>query len=296
MSVTRRHSTTAVGAKPRSSRRLFHADPSTKGSELAEPLTLPSGCELVASTFVVFVWQKQCCVLQTNMTMYCWGRRRSGAVEHVLDKYGLTDSPRLYHINGKDVSAEQWSWLKQVFLFVHRLFDDLETGETIGKMRWINIMECSLAYGVMRRECYHYRKNLYPKGSVLTSFLKHRGVEVEAWYNDDSPPSIFSADDRPTTPLAPPLRSDTPPSGLGDSGRSSGSSSGSAVEVLPLSASASASDPASAASFAIVPRVDGLGDREWLSDVHIANLMFLLLCGQLVLPWRCAICSSVFTR
>ena len=73
-----------------------------------------------------------------------------------------------------------WSWLKQIFVVVHQMFDDMETCETASKVRWINIMQCGMAYDVMRRECYHYHRNLYPKGSVLTSFLKRHGVEVEA--------------------------------------------------------------------------------------------------------------------
>jgi hypothetical protein len=55
-------------------------------------LTLPDGCHLVAGTFVVFRWEERHCVLQANVTLYCWGRRRSGAIEHVLDKYGWTQS------------------------------------------------------------------------------------------------------------------------------------------------------------------------------------------------------------
>jgi hypothetical protein len=68
----------------RKSRRLsspsssFHRDLSTQ-------LTLPEGCHLVANTFVIFKWQDQCCLLQTNLTLYCWGGRRSGALEYVLE-------------------------------------------------------------------------------------------------------------------------------------------------------------------------------------------------------------------
>ena len=85
-------------AKPRSSRRLFPTAPSTDPDDPTR-LTLPSDCELVAGTFVVFKWQDHYCMLQVNVTLYCWGRRRSGAIEHVLDKYGLTHSPQLYRIN-----------------------------------------------------------------------------------------------------------------------------------------------------------------------------------------------------
>ena len=262
----------AATAKPRSSRRLFHAEPLTAFGESAHQLTLPSECELVANTFVVFKWQRQYCVLQANVTMYCWGRRRSGAIEHVLEKYGLTNSPQLYHVNGKEVSDDQWSWLKQIFLVIHRLFDDLETGDTLGKLRWINIMQCSLAYELMRRECYRYHHNLYPKGSVLTSFLKHRGVEVEAWY--DASRSFIVTTDRLSTP--PPLlsRSQTPPSDRSHVDGSGGCSGSTALS--PPSPSAVAGDAS-------------LGEREWLSDIHIANLMFLLLCGQLALLEYCSV-------
>ena len=58
-------------------------------------LSLPTNCELVANTFVIFRWENQYCVLQVNATLYCWGRRRSGAIEHVLEKYGLAHSPQL---------------------------------------------------------------------------------------------------------------------------------------------------------------------------------------------------------
>jgi hypothetical protein len=234
----------ATITQPRSSRRLF---PTDSLDSTHQQLCLPSGCELVANTFVVFKWQKKCCVLQANLTLYCWGRRRSGAIEHVLDKYGLTHSPQLYRINGKEVGDDQWRWLKQIFLIVHRLFDDKELGDSLGKVRWINIVECSLAYDVMRRECYHYHQNLYPKGKVLTSYLKRSGIEVEQWYELPS----LATDDPP--PLS---RPQTPPS------NSSQESRGESPSVSSC----------------------GLGQREWLSDVHIANLMFLLLCRQLVLP------------
>ena len=54
----------------------------------APPLVLPPDCELVADTFLVFQWQGRYCALQNNVTMYCWGQRRSGAIEHVLERYG----------------------------------------------------------------------------------------------------------------------------------------------------------------------------------------------------------------
>ena len=234
----------ATITQPRSSRRLF---PTDSPDSTQQQLSLPSGCELVANTFVVFKWQNRCCVLQANLTLYCWGRRRSGAIEHVFSKYGLTYSPQLHRINGKEVDDEQWRWLKQIFLVVHRLFDDKEMGDSLGKVRWINTVECSLAYDVMRRECYHYHQNLYPKGKVLTSYLKRHGIEVEQWYE----PPPLATDDPP--PL---IRPQTPPSN---------SSQGSRGKSLSASSS-------------------GLGEREWLSDVHIANLMFLLLCRQIVLP------------
>ena len=240
-------------SKPRSSRRLFSTSPSSADVAESAELVLPPDCELVAGTFVVLRWENQCCVLQVNVTLYCWGRIRPGAVEHVLDKYGLTHSPQLYRINSRLVSGAQWSWLKQVFVVVHRLFDDKETCETVSKVRWINLMHCGLAYDVMRRECHYYHRNLYPKGSVLTSLLKRHGVEVEPWF------SVAVSDDRPTTPLS--LESGSNSDGLSSSAGS---------------------------STAAVAHVGGggqpLGDREWLSDIHIANLMFLLLYGQLPIP------------
>ena len=221
------------------------------------PFTLPDGCNLVAGTFVVFRWEDRHCVLQANVTLYCWGRRRSGAIEHVLDKYGWTQSSQLLRINSTMVSDAQWRWLKQVFLIVHRLFDDKEIGDTVGKVHWLNVMECRLAYELLLRECHHQQRNVYPKASVFPSFLKQRGVEVDSWpewYSTTAPPPDL---DRAMTP-PPPLQQErgSPPS--------SGSSSlGSALRD---------------------GGVGALGDHEWLSDIHIANLMFLLLHGQLVLP------------
>ncbi len=46
----------------------------------------------------------------------------------------------------------------------------------------------------------------------------------------------------------------------------------------------SGSSTSSADSATTVAVASALGAREWLSDVHIANLMFLLLHGQLALP------------
>jgi hypothetical protein len=132
---------TSSTVKPRSSRRLFGSASAT--SDLSQHLTLPPDCELVANTFLVFKWQQQYCVLQANITLYCWGRRRSGAIEHVLEKYGLTRSSQLHHINCKDLDREQRCWLMHIFLVVHRLFDDLETGT-----RWarcVGSMSCNAA-------------------------------------------------------------------------------------------------------------------------------------------------------
>ena len=175
--------------KPRSSRRLFAASPLDDSTELI----LPSDCELVAGTFVVFKWENSCCILQVNATLYCWGRHRSGAIEHVLAKYDLTQSPQLHRINSKLVSGAQWSWLKQIFIVVHRLFNDSEMCESVAKVRWINIMKCGgMAYEVMRRECYHYHRNLYPKGSVLTSFLNYTAPKLSLGMMDSFlPPRLM---------------------------------------------------------------------------------------------------------
>ena len=261
--------------KPRSSRRLFTTSPSSAEADESTQLVLPSDCELVAGTFVVFRWEGHCCVLQVNVTLYCWGRQRSGAIEHVLDKYGLTHSLQLYRLNSRLVSGEQWSWLKQVFVVVHRLFDHKETCETVSKVRWINLMQCGLAYDVMRRECHYYHRNLYPKGSVFTSFLKLHGVEVEPWFELSD-----ASADRPTTPL-PPLSSASAVSLEAPMSGGSDTSSGGSHQL----------DTTSSAAGSTITGVRGdgssrqaLGDREWLSDIHLANLMFLLLYGQLPVP------------
>ena len=83
----------------RKSRRL--AIPSDTTTEV---LAMPDGCELVAGTFVVFRWREQPCILQVNLTQYCWGGQRSGALELVLEDHGLTHSPQLYHVNSKLVT------------------------------------------------------------------------------------------------------------------------------------------------------------------------------------------------
>ena len=238
----------------RRSRRLL--GPSSADPETTE-LALPEGCALAAGTFVVFAWNKHHCVLQANVTLYCWGRRRSGAIEHVLEKYGWTHMPQLQRINSALVTDAQWRWLKQIFLVVHRLFDDKETGETIGKVHWLNVMDCRLVYDLLLRECHHHRRNLYPKGSMLPSFLKARGVEVDCWPEWYSTTAVLSDLDCPTTP--PPILEVDESNMLSSSGSSSASSSSERGTTI-------------------------LGDREWLSDVHIANLMFVLLHGQLELP------------
>ena len=202
------------------------------------------------------------------MTLYCWGRQRSGAIEHVLDKYGLTDSPQLYRVNSRLVSSAQWSWLKQAFVVVHRLFDDKEMCESVSKVRWINVMQCGLAYDVMRRECHRYHRNLYPKGSVLTSFLKLHGVEIEPWFDWSASETSDASTDRSTTPTL-------------------HLSSSSAVSLEAPSSGGSDSSSSGGKPSSAVAHVGGgqpLGDREWLSDIHIANLMFLLLYGQLPVP------------
>ena len=222
-------------------------------------------------------------MLQVNVTLYCWGRRRSGAIEHVLGKFGLSQSPQLYRINSKLVSGEQWSWLKKVFVAVHRLFDDSEVCESVAKVRWINIMQCGMAYEVLRRECYHYHLNLYPKGSVLTSFLKQNGVEVEPWY--DSYVSSDSTVHRSVIPVTDTSRcSSSNHSGGSGSGGSAGTprSAESATSNGTVSKARTCSDNPAAATTINYP--DVWGDREWLSDVHIANIGFLLLHGQLDVP------------
>ena len=265
--------------KPRSSRRLFDTGANTPASEESTQLVLPTDCQLVAGTFVVFKWEDSCCMLQVNVTMYCWGRRRSGAVEHVLAKYGLSQSSQLYRVNSKLVSSEQWRWLKQVFVVVHRLFDDSEMCESVAKVRWINIMQCGMAYEVLRRECHHYHLNLYPKGSVLTSFLKQNGVEVEPWY--DSYVSSDSTVHRSVIPVTDTSRCSSS-NHSGGSGAGTPRSAESATSNGTVSKARTCSVNPAAATTINYP--DVWGDREWLSDVHIANIGFLLLHGQLDVP------------
>ena len=172
-----------LAMKPRSSRRLFTSTSDQPIPDESSHLALPHDCQLIAGTFLVFKWEGSCCMLQVNVTLYCWGRRRSGAIEHVLDKYGLSLSTQLYRVSSKLVDGARWRWLKHIFVVVHRLFDDSEICESAAKVRWINVMQCAMAYNVMRAECYRYHCNLYPKASVLTSYLKLQGVEVEPWYD-----------------------------------------------------------------------------------------------------------------
>jgi hypothetical protein len=158
-------SETAAPLALRKSKRLV-SSPNMEPDESTH-LILPEGCELVANTLIVFKWQDQCCLLQTNLTLYCWGVRRSGMIEHVLAKYGWTNSSHLHRVGSKLVSCQQWSWLKQVLVIVHRMFDEMETGDTVSKIHWLNIVDCRLAYELLRKECYHYHRNLYPAGSLL---------------------------------------------------------------------------------------------------------------------------------
>ena len=268
--------------KPRSSRRLFAALTTSSAPDDANQLVLPTDCELIAGTFVVFKWENSCCILQVNTTLYCWGRQRSGAIEHVLARYELTQSPQLYRINSKLVSDAQWAWLKQIFVVVHRLFDDAAMCENVGKVRWINIMQCGMAYEMMRRECYRYHTNLYPKGSALTSFLKMRGVEVDPWY-DGFPSS--SSTDAPSTSSGSTATSSSSPSSPSSSDRAAANDGVAATEgangTPPSSGSASSANTARDNINTSSPVWD---DREWLSDVHIANVIFLLLHGQLAIP------------
>ena len=225
------------------------------------PLVLPEGCELVADTFLVFQWQGRYCTLQNNVTMYCWGQRRSGAIEHVLERYGWTHSPQLHRVSSKMVDESQWRWLQHIFVVVQRLFDDRETGDTLGRVRWLNIMECRLVFELLRRECYHHHRNLYPKASMLPVFMKSHGVEVDGW------PDWFSAHAPPLLP-SPTAEADN-------------------IDAYPAFVPAtphSGSSTSSADSTTTVAVASTLGAREWLSDVHIANLMFLLLHGQLAVP------------
>ena len=220
--------------------------------------------------------------MQANLTLYCWGGRRSGALEHVLERYGWTHSSQLHRINSKLVSPEQWLWLKQIFVTVHRMFDEKETGDTVSKIHWLNVVDCRLAYDLLRKECYHYHRHLYPAGSSLGIYLKHHGVEVEGWYysltdEEDAPSSTANSDSQhsPSTPSSAHHRQQlTDNDSLSSSGSSSNQSNvvwSDAVLPSPLSRDLRSATAA-------------LGEYEWLSDVHIANLMFLLLHGQLQLP------------
>ena len=225
------------------------------------PLVLPEGCELVADTFIVFQWQGRYCTLQNNVTMYCWGQRRSGAIEHVLERYGWTHSPELHRVSSKVVSEPEWRWLQAIFLTLRRLFDDKETGDTVGRVRWLNIMECRLVFELLRRDCYHHRRNLYPKVSALPSFLKSHGVEVDGW------PEWYNAHAHEPSPTPPPPLS-APSEGEAH------------VAGLVEAPGTPPSGPSTSSAVSVAVATRALGAREWLSDVHIANLMFLLLHGQ----------------
>jgi integrase len=242
-------STTALLRK---SRRL-----SSSSNADEDILVLPQGCELVANAFVVFRWQGHPCVLQINLSAHCWNRRRSGAIEHVLDKYGWTHSSQLYRVSSNSVDDAEWSRLKLILLVVLRLYDDKETGEMVGRIHWLNIMDCRLAYDMMRRECFYYHRHLYPAGSALGTHLKRCGVEVEDWYYSIAATTAApqESEEEPSTP--PPLQREI-------------------TSGTPRSSSSLVENEGNVAG--------ALGPREWLSDIHIANLMFLLVYGQLALP------------
>jgi hypothetical protein len=227
----------------RRSRRLAQDD-----STQEQQLVLPDDCDLVAGTFVVFRWHDQPCLLQVNVTLYCWGGQRSGALEMVLNEYGCTHSPQLHHVNSMLVTAGQWSWLRRIFIVVRRLFDVSESCDTVGKVHWLNIVECRLAYDLrlMRRQCYRYHCNLFPAASVLNTYLKRFGIELNSWYHSGGDEDETGPE--PGTPATPP-----------SSGQEHSDDTGTAA-------------------------LSGLAEREWLSDIHLANLMFLLLHGQLDLP------------
>ena len=247
-------------AAVRRSQRLLASLPSTAAStDESSRLVLPEGCELVANAFVVFRWEDHPCVLQLNLSAHCWSRRRSGAIEHVLDKYGWRQSPQLHRVRSSSVDDAEWSRLKRILLVVLRLYDDKETGEMLGRIHWLNIIDCRLAYDMMRRECFYYHRHLYPAGSALGNHLKRCGVEVEDWYYSMS---LTAADATSTTPAATADEPRTPPP----------------LQRPELEVNSGSSAPDERQD-------DGaLGPREWLSDIHIANLMFLLVYGQLSLP------------
>ena len=243
----------------RKSRRLAAPVAATATStDEGSHLVLPEGCEMVANAFVVFRWEDQPCVLQMNLSAHCWGRRRSGAIEHVIDKYGWTPSSLLHRVSSNSVDDAEWSRLKRILLVVLRLYDDKETGEMMGRIHWLNIIDCRLAYDMLRRECFYYHRHLYPAGSVLGNYLKRCGVEVEDWYYSIAPKGSTATDEEPSTP--PPLQ-------------------------RPEQYEVTSGTPRSSSLSGDTDNVAGaLGPREWLSDIQIANLMFLLVYGQLPLP------------
>ena len=230
----------------RKSRRLAPLPDAVTGDPAQ--LALPAGCDLVAGTFVVFRWQDQPCLLQVNLTLYCWGGKRSGAFEMLLEEQGLTHSLQIHHISSKLVTDEQWSWLRQVFVVVRRLFDAAEVCDTVGKVHWLNVIECRFVYELLRRQCYQYQRNIYPEASVLITHLKRYGIELEAWFSP--------GDDEPRTPVGERSSSTSPTTSPASKASGTGASESTAE----------------------------LGEREWLSDLHLANMMFLLLYGQLALP------------
>ena len=166
----------------RSRRLLAPMAAAAASADEGSHLVLPEGCELVANTFVVFRWEGHPCVLQLNLSAHCWGGRRSGAIEHVLDKYGWTQSPQLHRVRSSSVADAEWSRLKRILWVVLRLYDEMETGEMVGRIHWLNIIDCRLAYDMMRRECFYYRRHLYPAGGALGVHMKRCGIEIEDWY------------------------------------------------------------------------------------------------------------------
>jgi hypothetical protein len=119
---------------------------SSRRSQSLEPrqLVLPADCEIISSTFLLFQFQKRYVILQRNVSLYCWGRERSGAIEFVLQRLSLSDS--VIRINSKTLDREQWKYLKQIFVLVHQLFDSTATQEVASKVHWMNSIPADVVY------------------------------------------------------------------------------------------------------------------------------------------------------
>ena len=52
---------------------------------------------------------------------------------------GEPQSWRVSSTNSKAVSDRQWTWLRQIFVVVRRLFDAAEVLDTVSRIHWLNV-------------------------------------------------------------------------------------------------------------------------------------------------------------